>query len=189
MHAFGRLAGELEALRAPANLIAAARLAVREEARHAQQMSACARRYGAEPGAPLVHPTPARSAFEIALDNALEGCVGETHAALIVSHQALAAEDEAVRFTMASIARDEASHAEFSWALARWLEPQLSAGERALIDAARRDALERLTALDDSAGLAAQERAAAGLPEPAVARTLAEQLRDGLRAAHFAIAS
>ena len=189
VHAFARLAGELESLRAPAPLIDAARRAVREETRHAELMSAWARRFGAEPASVVMHPTPARSAFEIALDNALEGCVGETHAALIASHQALAARHAGVRVTMASIARDEASHAELAWSLARWLEPRLPLHERALIDAARGDALAQLSALTDGAELDAEERAAAGLPEPELARALAERLRDGLSSPWLATAS
>jgi hypothetical protein len=45
---------------------------------------------------------------------------------------------------MKKIAEDETKHAALAWDVAAWLEPQLSADERARIDAAREAAREEM---------------------------------------------
>jgi hypothetical protein len=140
--AFERLAVELAALGAPVALCTRARRAARDEARHASIVGALA---GGIPKVEIA-AVPPRGAFDLALDNAVAGCVHEAFAAVVCAYQALAATDRAVASAMAELAGDEARHGELAWAIARWLEPRLTPGERARIDAARRAALDELCA-------------------------------------------
>lgn len=142
--AFEQLRVELELHGAPLALRDLARRSALEEVQHTATTSALARRFGAEPLAPTVEPRAPRTLFELALDNATEGCVRETFGALVASHQATAAGDEAVRAALATIAEDETRHAELSWAIDAWARAQLSAEERARLDLAQRTALAAL---------------------------------------------
>ncbi|MEM9190389.1 MAG: hypothetical protein AAGF12_14485 [Myxococcota bacterium] len=107
-------------------------------------MGDLARRLGGIPNAPEVEARPLRSLFEIALDNACEGCVRETYGALTGHVQALRAVDPEIRRAMAMVAEDETRHAELSWEIHQWILPQLSEGERAEIAAAHRGAVAAL---------------------------------------------
>lgn len=144
--AFRILAAELEAHGAPAVLVARALEAADDEVRHAARMGEVARRLGAEPGPVEVEPRPVRPLFEIALENATEGCVRETFGAVVGHHQAMRAADPDVAAAMAEIADDETRHAELSWAIAAWIEPRLSDRQRATIRAARASAVRTLRA-------------------------------------------
>ena len=144
VEAFQILARELEEHGAPRSLIESAHAAAGDEARHAQMTSALARRHGMEPAAVDTRPAPIRGLAALALDNAVEGCVRETFGALVARWQGLAAEDAAIRKSMAAIAEDETRHAELAWAIAEWAEPQLDETTRASITAARRAAAATL---------------------------------------------
>ncbi|WP_394849133.1 ferritin-like domain-containing protein [Pendulispora brunnea] len=135
--AFLRLAEELAHHGAPAQLVDRARSAARDEIRHTAMMTSLARRFGSEPSTPDVPHRPVRGLFDIALENAVEGCVHETYAALQATHQALHAADPRIRKIMKRIAEDETRHGALAWSVAAWLEPLLSDEERARIDAAR----------------------------------------------------
>jgi hypothetical protein len=175
VHAFERLARELDALGAPRALIARALQAALDEIRHARVTGSLARRFGSEPLQALIEPMRARSALEIALENAVEGCVRETYGALLAHHQAQAARDPHVREAMQRIAEDETRHAELSWHVARWLEPRLSRADRRRLVAARSAALAQLfTELDP--GLPPRDARALGLPAPDVAARMLERL-------------
>ncbi|WP_394838568.1 ferritin-like domain-containing protein [Pendulispora rubella] len=135
--AFVRLAEELAHHGAPAQLVDDARSAARDEIRHTAMMTSLARRFGAEPSTPDVPQRPVRGLFEIALENAVEGCVHETYAALQATHQARHADDRRIRKVMDRIAKDETQHSALAWNVAAWIEPLLSGEERARIDRAR----------------------------------------------------
>lgn len=173
--AFERLAHELAALDAPAALVTAALRSGIEEIAHARAMTALARRFGAEPAAVEIAPSSARQPFAIALENAVEGCAGETYAALIAHCQAQSARDLAARAAFAAIAEDETRHAELAWRIAAWLEPRLTAAERQQVNAARAEAFARLVLAPQHA-LEREERALIGYPDPATARALASAL-------------
>jgi len=177
VYAFERLARELAALGAPAELIDAAAGSALDEIRHARMVAALARRFGATPEPVEVAPQPARSALAIALENAVEGCVRETFGALIAHHQAHAALDPQVRAVMASIADDETRHARLAWQVAAWLEPRLSDAAQRTIARARAAALAQLARelevpLDPAGALAI------GWPSPAAATRLIARLAD-----------
>ena len=142
--AFLRLAEELAHHRAPVDLVNRARDAARDEIRHTAMMTSLARRFGAEPSTPEIPSRPVRSLFEIALENAVEGCVHETYAALQATHQARHAGDRRIRKVMQRIAEDETRHGALAWNVAAWLEPLLSDDERARIERARIDAAASL---------------------------------------------
>jgi hypothetical protein len=65
---------------------------------------------------------PARSLEELAVENAVEGCVRETYGALTAIWQARTAKDPSVAAAVRRIARDETRHAALSWANQRSLE-------------------------------------------------------------------
>ncbi|MFP2911135.1 ferritin-like domain-containing protein [Pyxidicoccus sp. 3LFB2] len=130
IRAFLRLREELELHGADVALRDAALVSALEEVMHTDVSTRLARRFGGTPMRPEVDSPPPRALFEVALDNAVEGCVRETFGALVAHHQALHARDEEVRGAMVRIAEDETRHAELSWAIDRWAREQLSASER-----------------------------------------------------------
>ena len=162
--AFEILATELGAHRAPAELIRAARAATADERRHADAIGRLAARRGAVPPAVYVNRGPSRDIEAVARENAVEGCVRETHAALLAYRQARAATDPAIRRAMTGIARDETRHAALAWAVDRWSQALLAPAARRRVREARHEAIERLV---DArfATLPRESRAHAGLPD------------------------
>jgi hypothetical protein len=177
--AFERLARELEAHGAPRRLQTASRRAAGEEVRHARAMSAAAARAGVEVGVPRVEERAVRSLEDIAIENAVEGCVRETFGAAVAAVQAKRAGDRRFRRAMEGIAREEARHARLSWAVAEWLEEQLDDGARGRVRAARDRAAEDLmreTAVEPDAALARRM----GVPTAVEARAMVQSLRAAL---------
>jgi hypothetical protein len=152
-----------------------------EELHHTQIASSLAREFGATARVPEVTERPLRSLFELALDNATEGCVRETFGALVAQHQAMHAKNSKVREAMSVIARDELRHAELSWALNEWAEGQLDAESKEQLRIARRDALERLRFELDAEvdGVLINE---AGVPSAAIAQQLLGEVSASLAA-------
>ncbi len=179
VHAFRELAHELAVHGAPAHLLAELEAAALDELEHAALMSSLARAHGAEPTAPARVALPARGLLALAVENAVEGCVHETWAALSAAHQARRAVDPSVRAVFAGIAADEARHAELAWKLDAWLADRLDAHERATVLAARRSAARELTT---RLGAATDEPALLelGLPSARVAAHLSARLADAL---------
>jgi hypothetical protein len=131
VHAFRRLGAELAAHGAPAELVGAARCAQRDEVRHARVTGRLARRFGGAPARPRVERLPVRPLDEVAIENAVEGCVRETYGALVASYQAAHARDPEIARVMGEIAVDEIRHAALSWAVARWAASRLDADAHA----------------------------------------------------------
>jgi hypothetical protein len=180
VHAFARFARELHALGAPEELVADAWRAALEEIAHTKMVGLIAERFGAEVPEPSIEAPPPRDAFAIALENAVEGCVRETYGALVAWYQAETALDPMVKNAMAQIAEDETRHADLSWRVAQWLEPQLSERERARIDTARSDAFNALRDELSAAGLSAAAAALIGLPDQNGSVALLNQLGTAL---------
>jgi hypothetical protein len=134
--AFARLIRELEAHEAPAQLIAGAARALRDEERHARRMSALARASGAPIAKLEVAPTKPRSLDEIAQENAVEGCVRESLGALTLAERASHVADPVLARVFADIAVDEVRHANLAWAIQQWAWPHLSRAARARVAAA-----------------------------------------------------
>jgi hypothetical protein len=176
VHAFVRFADELEALGAPVELVTAARQAALDEIAHTRTVGALAARFGGELQAPRIAAQAPRARLAIALENAIEGCVRETYGALVAWRQAETALDPIVREVMQQIAEDETRHAELSWRVAEWLEPQLTEAEQAAVLAARHAAFASLRVELGQAQLSPAASALIGLPRDADGIALLDQL-------------
>ena len=178
--AFERLAEVLRANGAPADLVARARRAADDEARHAAIFADLARTYGATVPAIELSAVTEHSLLDLAIENATEGCVRETLGAAITLHQSEYAESAEVRAAFAAICDDEAEHAAFSWDLKAWFDLHLGREDRARVDAAHRAALEaaRLATNEapDATGIAL------GLPAPARTRRMLDLAVEALAA-------
>ncbi|HEX2568991.1 MAG TPA: ferritin-like domain-containing protein [Polyangia bacterium] len=170
--AFHRLSAELAAHGAPATLVRAAGRAAIDEVRHARVIGALARHRGVTPPPVEIAPARSRSLAELALENAVEGCVGETWGAIVASWQGRSAGDLRIRAALRRIAVEEAGHAELAVAVARWAEERLTDEERKAVAAAREAAVAQLV---EAAGaeMPAELVEVLGLPEPRMARALA----------------
>jgi hypothetical protein len=173
--AFEILAAELGAHRAPRALIQGARAATADECRHAAAIGRLAVSWGAAPPSVHVKRGPVRDLEAVARENAVEGCVRETYAALLAFRQARAATDPAIRSAMAGIARDETRHAALAWAVDSWSRALLAPAARRRVHEARHEAIERLGEAT-LAGLPPDDRARAGLPDEDDASRMAGQL-------------
>ena len=177
--AFERLTSALEQAGAPIALVDRARAAAKDEARHATLFAALAARHGAAPIA-LTYRAAAPSFFELAVENATEGCVRETFGALVTLHQAAYAESAVIREAFAAIAEDEVEHAALSWELKAWFDTQLSAAERATVQQAHLHALA--LARRDAASTPDAPGLALGLPVPDRAQRMLDTLMSALAA-------
>jgi hypothetical protein len=144
--AFGILAHELDAHGAPGSLRRAIERAATDEVRHASEMERLAGAYGARVEVPTVTKRAVRPLFDIALENAVEGCVRETFGALVAAWQSEHAEDTDIRGAMQRIAGDEARHAALGWRIFEWTNDMLSVPERARVMDAMMGAVRELEA-------------------------------------------
>jgi rubrerythrin len=133
-------------------------------------MARTAARFGAVAPEATVGDLPVRDLFEVALENAVEGCVRETFGALTATYQADRATDPKIARLMRGIAKDETRHAALAWEIASWVADRLSPEERARIDAAQREAAASLRhALEGEPLAAAADRAGAPRARTALA--------------------
>lgn len=180
--AFRRLARDLTAFGAPRELLGRVRTAIRDEVRHTRATRALALRDGARAATPRLEPYRARDVLAVAIENAREGCVRETFAALVACRQAAEATDRRIRATMVAIADEETSHAALSWDIAAWLEARLDDEGRAAVRRAREEAIVELAReLRCPVGTALERTA--GLPRPAEALAMLDAATPMLRAA------
>ncbi|NBD07355.1 ferritin-like domain-containing protein [Corallococcus silvisoli] len=179
VHAFLRLRDELALHGADMGLQDAAHRSAMEEVQHAQVTDRLARRFGATPPRPVVTELPPRSLVDVALENAVEGCVRETYGALLAHHQALHARDLEVREAMARIAEDETRHAALSWDIHQWAQPRLSDKDREGLREAQRRAVGVLRE-EVAVPLDASIVTEAGMPTPEAALALLDTLEQEL---------
>ncbi|MBK9264913.1 MAG: ferritin-like domain-containing protein [Polyangiaceae bacterium] len=173
--AFEKLRAELEDLGAPSDLLNDLADAAREEVRHAAQMTHFAERHGIRVENPVVEPVAKRSAFDIALENAVEGLVNETFAAATALFQAEYAEDPEIRAAMARIADEECGHAALALRIAAFLDGHLDPIQREIVESRRHQAIEALAgSLQEPSP---DVRRCAGVPTIAEATGLARRLR------------
>ena len=141
--AFEQLAEQLVGFGAPEQLIDRCRVAAEQERAHARWLTIVAERHGAS--VPVAAQTPvAQALFDVALHNAVEGCVHETFAALLAACRAERATSPVLRRVFAKIAADEAAHGQLAWDLHAWLQSRLPCEQAAVVAAAQRLALARL---------------------------------------------
>lgn len=179
--AFVALRDELRAHGAPDELVARAEAAAADEVRHTQTIRSFAERAGAEPvrGYPR-QQTCRRSLFELAIENAVEGCVHEAFSGLVALHQARCAADAEFRQAMATVADEEIGHGELAWAIHAWACSQLSDAEVEAVGHAMREAAQALVVALGADKLAPATRAALGLPAPQQSAAMADALRERL---------
>lgn len=173
VHAFQSLAAELRGFGAPRALIERADKASEEERRHATLVSRLAQTRGATAPIPRMQRRPERSLTALAVENAVEGCVRETFAALLAHHQAQRAAAPDIRAAMRTIAPDETSHAALAADIDRWISPQLTVSATLRVQRARRRAANRLISHWRAAPEAVHEL---GLPDSERGRHLARSL-------------
>ncbi|MBS2031945.1 MAG: hypothetical protein JST54_28870 [Deltaproteobacteria bacterium] len=142
--AFRRLERELRTLDAPRALVLAARDAARDEIRHARTMATFARKHGRRPERVAHAPFRARTLLELAIENAVEGCVRETLGAAQALAESVSAQDGDWRAAMASVAEDEVRHAELAHAVDAWARSRLDANSIAVLDRVQREAARAL---------------------------------------------
>jgi hypothetical protein len=176
--AFTVLERQLAAHGAPEPLLQRCCAARRDEIAHARVVTQLARRFGAQPKPVRVAPQGLPSLWQLALDNAREGCVRELYGAAVATWQAAHALDPQIRKVFSGIARDEAEHAALALDLARWLEPHLSDAERAEVEAERQHARVQLQA-ELLVAPDAEAQSVAGLPSAAQAAALLTALFGG----------
>jgi hypothetical protein len=161
---FSRFSLALLAAGAPAELIELSHRAALDEIRHAGLCFALASAYAGETVAPGPFPVGGAMAIgaslaELAASTVIEGCVGETVAAVLAAEQLARATDPAVRAALAQIAADEARHAELAWKTVAWAVRTGGIDVRAAVERALADVLSRTFAGGDagSAGSAVME--------------------------------
>jgi hypothetical protein len=145
---FARASLELMAFGAPASLVEATHRAALDETRHAQLCFALASAYANRELGPGAFDfggavAIARDLATLAARVVIEGCVGETLAAIQASEQLALATDPTVRQVLAEIAEDEARHAELAWSTVAWALRAGGAEVHAAVEAAFRDATAR----------------------------------------------
>jgi hypothetical protein len=121
--AFARFALQLLALGAPSELVAETSRAMADETRHAEVCFGLARRYGldAAPGPLDVGGVLGEVSLERVLDLVvIEGCIGESGAALEAAWASGSATDPVVREALGGIAEDEARHAALAFRFVAW---------------------------------------------------------------------
>lgn len=183
--AFQILGRELAHHGAPSSLVRSAEAAEADEVRHTRALSALAVREGASLSSTAVTHGGPRALVDIALENAVEGCVRETYGALVAGWQAQHAERGDIRRVMRGIYADETVHAELAWDVHAWIRDRLDPSQRARVEQAMRDAVAELERAA-SGPVGADLVAALGLPPAAEARKLVEGLRSHLFAAALA---
>lgn len=179
--AFRRLERDLDDHGAPRWLGRAARRAARDEVRHAAVARHFARRFGGCVGRVRVAPIAKRALVDIAIENAVEGCVHETFEAVLAAYQAQHARDAQVARALGQIARDESQHAALAWSVAAWLETRLTPSARRRVRVARDRALAALLRGRRPTELSAEERTISGVPSVEVLAALLQAFPVGFR--------
>jgi hypothetical protein len=157
--AFARFALDLLAVAAPSDLVAAAAEAGRDELRHARLCFSLASAYRGSPLAPgplslegCVAPADLATIVETTV---IEGCVGETVAALEARELARQVSDPVLAAVLATIAEDEARHAALAWRFVQWALTREGTRVRSVVDrillALAPEADEHVACVDDRA--------------------------------------
>jgi hypothetical protein len=123
--AFARFNLQLLAVGAPAALVDACNSAIIDETAHARRCFALASHYAGSPLGPAAldvgQSLDATTLEGIARLVIIEGCLGETGAALEAFEIAATASDAAIRQVFSQIAVDEQRHAELAFSFLRWV--------------------------------------------------------------------
>lgn len=186
--AFARFTLQLLELGAPADLCSGAQEAMVDETSHARLCFTLASRYAGhaiEPGPLSMSGALGRSSLDdVARLCLLEGCVGETLAALEAAEALAGASDPDVRLALERIAHDERRHAELAFRFVAWA---LEQGSTTASAAASRRALAAVLDATVAASRAGADKVSDDVSsdEAALARhgVLSERRRGTLRRA------
>jgi hypothetical protein len=133
--AFARFALEIMSLGGPPELLVATHEAMADETVHARDAFALASAYAGKPIGPgkldVDAALASRSPLAIVRTTILEGCIGETVAAIEAAEALAHATDPAVRKTLARVTVDESRHSELAWRFAQWVLDNADATLRA----------------------------------------------------------
>jgi hypothetical protein len=179
VRSFRALARELRGTAIGKRFAGRFRRAARDEIRHARVMRGEALRRGSEPARHDFAPESARSLAELALENAREGCVLETWAALLAHVQARSAPTARARRQFRRIAEDETRHAELAWDLHRHLSDALDERGRAELEASLLRFLDAFAG--ETVDSCLHSTSEIGLPAPELERALRGRLASALR--------
>jgi hypothetical protein len=156
--AFSALALDLVAIGAPPSLIAGAHRAALDEVEHARACFALASAYAGTPLTAAPFPaaraaapfeTAAQRVRRVAVESAIDGCIGEGAAAAMAREGAKLAKDPVVAAVLARIAREEQTHADLAGAIVAWCFDAGGGSVRdAVADALRRDGAASLAHVD-----------------------------------------
>jgi hypothetical protein len=181
VHAFRRLERSLTGLGADVQLRDRARRAARDEIAHARLATRLAKKRGA-------HLRPVRLAhdatpttFELALENAVEGCVHETLGVAYLEHQRTHATDPELRAHADALYDDELEHAALSWDLVAFFDQHLDSAQRSELRRATERALDEV--VDEIGRVDGHVRQTLGLPPREVVARMVNTLRETLFAA------
>lgn len=163
--AFARVALDLMRHGAPPELIEQAHAAALDEVRHARHGFAIATALRGAPVGPGAFPLGASvplaaDLVAVAVEAALDGCIGETVASLLAWEAAEVCEEPAIREVLRGIAEDEQRHALLGWRTLRWALRQGGVAVRSAVAAVFAEAAREGVAvplpgeLDDAAVLA-----------------------------------
>jgi hypothetical protein len=172
--AFARVSWLLAAVGAPAHLLRWSHRAAIEEIAHTRLCFALAAGYGGR--SHTVEPMPELLSAGLDLDgdpiatligeSLGDGCLLEDFNADIAAECAAVCEETATRRGLERIAREERSHAEFSWAVVTWLVQRDGDAARAALVAA----IDKLAGYRRPTAVSAQKRALVLRADPAALR-------------------
>ncbi|HRI63522.1 MAG TPA: ferritin-like domain-containing protein [Polyangium sp.] len=122
---FARFSMQLLALGAPADLVRDTHAAILDEVRHAELCLALASEYAGYSVEPAELPFPAPIVITpdlaaVVTETVMEGCIGETVAAMQAYESLLLSEDPAVREVLEVTVEDETRHAELAFRFVAW---------------------------------------------------------------------
>jgi hypothetical protein len=172
--AFSRISWLLAAVGAPAELMTWSHRAALEEIDHARRCFALAAGYGGRSFTVEPMPDLLLGALEakddplvtLAVESVADGCQLEDFNADVAAECASVCEEPATKRLLEQIAREERSHADFSWALVEWLV--LRDGPRVVPAIAK--AVERLEAYPRPTAVSADKQALVAQADPQVLR-------------------
>lgn len=133
VQSFVLLAQELRAHGAPQDLLHRLMKAAREEVHHARLMHQLCMQHRVQLPTMEGCVVPQRSLLDIAIENAVEGCVHERYAALQAHYQANHVRDRHLRMVFSRIAHEETEHTSMAEDLHLWLLSQLTQEEQEVV--------------------------------------------------------
>jgi len=179
VYAFRQLRSQLASLGAPDALLKRCTQAAAEEVHHTRLMRQLALDEGCGVE-PVDEPAPIHAdRREIAVFNAMSGCVAESYAALVALWQSEHALDPKLRAVYAQIAQDELQHAQLSWDIYAWLKTTVGEAIQCEVDAALQSALDALPAQADH--LCRPDLPLLGLPNAQEMQVLSQRFTEGVR--------